>query len=115
MIEFITCFIFVLLFISVITWGVHITMVKGEGCEYGWGTYEQFKREFDKCNWHNGSYGEALVDYDKGGYIHASIYKFNNKGMIMRDPFSYWATCLYIRKHHRIIKPKRNTVNWNNN
>jgi hypothetical protein len=103
------------LFILLITWGVHISMVKGEFCPYGWATYSKFKREFDKYNWEwDKCFENSLFDYPSGGYIHASIFKFDYKGMIMRDPFSYFLSALYIRRYIRKnIKPyRKDKVKW---
>jgi competence protein ComGC len=104
--------ILTILIFLIVHWIVHISMVKNEGCKYGWGTFKRFKKEFDKYEWNNHGYSSSLFNYCEGGYIHADIYKFNNKGMIMRDPFSYLLSKIYIRKHCSYVKPKRNVVKW---
>jgi hypothetical protein len=97
------------------TWLVHISMVKGEDCDYGKGDFKAFKREFDKYNWSNdGFFENSLFDYHNGSKLHASIYKFNHKGMIMNNPIEYFKSVIHIRRYcKKHFKPKKNIVDWN--
>jgi hypothetical protein len=101
--------------ILTIGWGVHISMVKGENIPQGWASFKKFKREFDKYNWQwDGFWNNSLFNYSQGGYLHASIFKFDHKGMKMTDPISFLLSCLYIRKYIRTqIKPyRKDMVKW---
>jgi hypothetical protein len=115
-IGFLIAVFFVWLIFSMIIWGVHISMIRNDGCAYGWATYSKFKREFNKYTWNfDYIFTDSLFNYPEGGYLHASIYRFNNKGMIMRDPVSYLLSALYIRnyiKRNYKIPNKKNVVEW---
>ncbi|WP_442636515.1 hypothetical protein [Rossellomorea marisflavi] len=111
--------IFILTFITVtfsmIPWITHIQMVRDSGIDYGWANYKAFKREFAKYNWtHDGVYENSLFDYNNGCKLHASIFKFDYKGMIMYNPIEYLRSVLHIQKHFKSISsPKRKKVDWN--
>lgn len=95
-------------------------MMKEDSYKYsnGWGNYKKFKKEFNKYEWDlDNTFTDSLFNYSQGGYLHASIYRFDNKGMIMIDPISYLLSVIYINKYirkHRIkiVKIKKEIIKW---
>lgn len=103
------------IFALIINLIVHISMVISNTTYYGWSTYSKFKNEFNKHKWKHDSVNRySLFDRQNGGYLHASVIKYRNKGMIIRDPISFVLTQFYIRKFIKIHVPitKGNVVKW---
>ena len=88
---------------------VHIDMVKSNCKEYGYGTYDKFVENFKK-------YELTEMDYFRGSFenyhndskFHASIIKFNGKGMILgrKDLKRAQEYC------KKIADNGKNTVEW---
>lgn len=95
-----------------IEWCTHKDMVKTCTSAYGYGTYEDFKREFAKIDWkHNAMFTNSLFDHSNDSKCHASIIQFNGKGMIIKDPFSYLQVRMLIRQAVIDVQNK-NLVDW---
>lgn len=89
--------IMILIFYT-IHWSVHKTMTKNRTKNWGYGTFDNFKKEFHKYKWNATSdWPNSLFDYSTDSQIHASIYKFSGNGMVMRWR-DYWRATLYYRK-----------------
>ncbi|MDT0160387.1 hypothetical protein [Bacillus sp. AG4(2022)] len=83
------------LVLILVAWVVHIFMVKDHCKVSGKASYRNFKREFAKHKWEIREFKDSLFS-DTGGYIHADVFKFNDKGMYMKDPVSYVLCKLHI-------------------
>jgi len=76
-----------------INWSVHRDMVKSSANEWGKGNFDNFRTEFNKRKWERNKlfpyswFDQSNILYDQN-YIHASIIKFDGKGMIL-DFISY--------------------------
>ncbi|MET3505474.1 hypothetical protein [Halalkalibacter oceani] len=117
---FISVVFSVALIVSIISWSVHISMVKEQPEEYGYATFKKFKKEFDKCRWEiQGYHGKtianfALWDMRDGSKFGASIIQFQHKGMIMNNPLCWMRAVLYAKKTYDSLNMKKtkNTVKW---
>ncbi len=91
--------------VPLILWVVHISMTKEDvhSKSWGWGSYSLFLREFNKMkDWRSESWGYSLFcgnGYPRDGYLHASVIRFNQTGMVIRDPISYLRVQLFIRRY----------------
>lgn len=89
-----------------IPWQTHLDMTKDYSKVYGKANYKKFIEEFEKIDWNRDDWFEnSYFHYESDSKIHANIYKFNGKGMLMRTPYDYYRV-------YRYLKNKRNTVNW---
>lgn len=101
-------FIFVaLLIIGIylwVEWSTHLDMVNCNARNVGWGSYKDFKREFNKINWRwkeNFPTSVFCNSYFDENYsqFHANIIMFNDKGMKIRNPISFILCKRYVKKH----------------
>lgn len=115
-----TFFIF-LIGLSIILWKigdwlVHVSQVKDSSSVYGWGNYQKFIREFEKCEWDNedGEYKYSMWDRERGAKFHASIIEFNNIGMIINNPIDYVRVDMYVKKFYKnkFGVKKKNIHTW---
>lgn len=99
-----------------VDWLVHISMVKENGKAYGWASYKRFVEEFDKVDWKPDELFSGSLfskeNYSHKDKIHANIIQFNNKGMIIYDPFSYLLTKFYIKKWIKQNRPINKVKEW---
>ena len=80
-------------------WESHLRQTKTYTTQYGWGSFDKFKEEFDKCNWEwKPTWKYSLFDYDSDSEIHAGIIKFNGDGMLL-NPIDYVRARLYVKKY----------------
>jgi len=100
-----------LVIIYIMLWIVHIEMTKENTQKYGWGNYEKFLREFKKYNWENGGWEKSLFDYETNSQLHASIIKFEGKGMLL-DPISYLRTVIFVRRYIKNHIDEKEIVQW---
>lgn len=82
------------------------------GCEKGYGRYVDFVREFKKSDLKpDDRWKGSMFSNDNSDYYHANIIRFDNKGMIIRNPVELYMVKLYVINHLR--KNKRSQrVNW---
>ena len=84
--------VIVCILMFLVSYSVHRSQVLDEGVGWGYGNFEDFIREFNKRQWEkDGTYKKSFFGVgDRHGldHIHASIIKFDGKGMIL-DPISY--------------------------
>lgn len=91
-----------------VSWTVHLSQNKDQHKPYGWGTYKQFMREFEKYGkWtidnvnENSFFGEIVSpEYrtrDSKYYIHAGIIQFDNRCMNLY-PLSYFRVRCFLKK-----------------
>lgn len=70
-----------------ISWSIHRSMTVDEGPQWGYGTYRQFLVQYDRQDWEDvskwGNWSDSLFCHETGSKIHASIIKFNGKGMVL--------------------------------
>jgi len=80
---------------------IHIAQVRDDCKIYGKASFETFLKEFNKRNWERQSmYPESFFGKDNNSNkIHASIIKFDDKGMIMKNTLEYWKFKKFIKKH----------------
>ncbi|GLI82536.1 hypothetical protein ANABIO32_02230 [Rossellomorea marisflavi] len=105
--------ILIIALFSLVPWLAHISMVQGSGLDYGWTNYNTFIKVFDKYEWTNDPvYKNSLFHDEDGSRIHANIYRFGHKGMIMRSPVDYYRSVFHIKKQYNEVKPK-NKIDWN--
>ncbi len=107
--------IYIFYLLLTVNWRVHIQMVKDNTDNYGWGNYNSFVREFRKQNWtFNKIWNESLFDRDNNSEIHANIFKFNGKGMILPF-FDYMKATKFVKEYikENFISNSKETVNWN--
>lgn len=111
---FVVCLVIITI-IAIICWGVHISMVKCETSNWGWGSIKNFKKEFNKyTNWSNEDWGgHSLWDRKSNCKIHADIVLFNGIGMIMRTPIDYLLMHLFLRCKIKELKGGQLHYNWN--
>lgn len=89
----------ILLYIGVLSFTgclVHIKMNKDDSqiIKNIKGNYKKFVEEFNKQNWEYNNYFESFFVYDYNEWkqiskVHASIYMFNNIGMIIYNPIDF--------------------------
>lgn len=92
----------------------HVEQVKDYCDEFGYGNWNDFMSEFAKVEWTRNSRNRDSFWGDKwqslgDTYIHASIIKFNKKGMIL-DYWSFIKFEIFLRRN-KYPKAKA-TVNW---
>lgn len=122
--ELISVFLFLFIAIILAVWLAHVMMVRDEGIDYGWASYDRFKKEFNKVDWRyeedfkRSLFGhEERLTFTNRDMYHAGVIKFNYKGMIMYDPISYFMSGLYVRSYikknglrRKKYKMKRNKI-----
>lgn len=99
----------ILLFTSVILlihWFIHrsqtIEYSRESGSIWGYGGFEDFIREYSKCEWSRdrlwpeSHFGEGDTHFQN--YIHAGIICFDGKGMVL-DPISYVLFLYWVYKN----------------
>ncbi|EGL17730.1 MULTISPECIES: hypothetical protein [unclassified Paenibacillus] len=99
-------FIFIVIIITVAAfvstdWLTHITMTKSHTDTYGYGSYTQFVKQFDKYAWSHESFGngESLWNREYSCEFHANIIKFESKGMILKSPFALYRAKRYVKRY----------------
>jgi hypothetical protein len=115
-------FIFLIILVAIfiiallISYFVHIEMVKTDRFEYGYGTFKQFLKHFTKYDWKWDSRWESSLEYEwPTTRIHADIFSFEGKGFIFNNPISYLRAKLYIRQYIKNkFKPSQppNKIDW---
>lgn len=84
---------------------VHVYMTKTSTINSGRADFKTFKKHFDSFDWVDSKmYKESLFDRnDKATKIHANIFMFNGKGMVMKNHIAY-------NKAKKLIKLKLNEL-----
>jgi hypothetical protein len=95
------------------SWDIHRDMTISNTDSWGYATFKVFKVFFDKFDWDRDiSYPESYFgkedDYNKNK-IHASIIKFNNKGMVLY-PWSYIRFSYWLKKNS--YSKRKHKSNW---
>lgn len=80
-----------------VDWLIHLSMTKDEKTDYGWGSFEDFKREFGKYNWNSGAYDESTWDRQNNCKFHANIVVFNGVGMLLKSPIAFYKVKKYVK------------------
>jgi hypothetical protein len=101
-------------------WISHLEMTRSDRYPCGWGNYRTFKREFYKKEWKaNIAWKSSLFNKDEDlyghdhNYLHAGIFKFDGKGMMMRTPWDYILANLLIRKEaKKQLVAQKVKVDW---
>lgn len=94
-------------------WRYHQTATKDNVEIYGRGSFEDFKREFNKREWVMDDWKDSLFTPDHsyvkntGSIIHAGIIAFDAKGMVL-DYSDYAKAMKYVKKY---IKQKGLNMN----
>jgi hypothetical protein len=109
----------VALIVVIACWAAHLEMTRSRNYPCGWGTYRTFKREFHKLKWKaNPSWESSLFNGEDGcgyndNYLHAAIFKFGGRGMMMRTPWDYILASLLIRKEaKKLLYKQSNKIKW---
>lgn len=91
-------------FVTLVGWTVHRSQVDAFTKTWDYATFEQFKKQFNKCPWKEGSRGwnGSLFDYDSDSQIHADILQFDGKGMKL-SYFGWIAFLFFMRKNYKNI------------
>jgi hypothetical protein len=102
-----------------VSYSTHKDMVRTSTRQYGYGTFEDFKREFAKRKWiYRSLWRDSLFgsddSYDCGNKLHASIIEFDGKGMMIKNSIEYLKVRIYIAEAVRIAK-NRDLVDWSDN
>src|SRR5690606_27286010 len=98
--------------VFMVNWFIHIHMTVSYSDQYGWSGYSRFKQKFSEYEWRcENGYRYSLFANGYTNEVHASIIKFDNKGMVMIDPVSFLLTQLYVRKYIK-NNYKKNVVKW---
>lgn len=84
--------------------------------EYGWGTFEDFKIMFDRQDWERSDIFKNSLFVRNGLYndiskIHAAIYKFEGKGMLL-NPITYYKSKIYIKNYIEEKEGTKKCVDW---
>ena len=88
-------------------------MTKDSVDEYGWGNFKNFKKEFEKREWfYESLFPDSLFGYDHyKTKIHASIVKFDNKGMLL-NPIAYLKMLIFKKKYINENFKSDEIINW---
>lgn len=108
-------FLMVFLGFLCIPWLTHREMTKDYTSQYGVGSYKDFVRQFKKVKWTRSRYNikSSIFSEDQTDSYHASVIKFNGRGMIIKDPVSYAFVVLYVRKYIKTtFEDKRKVNEW---
>ena len=106
----------ILLILFLVPWIVHLDMSKGErDCEaIGYGNFNTFIKEFNKINWEfDCEFEKSLFLRKEKSKIHATIFKFNNKVMIMRSPVDYHRAERYAKQYIKNNFSHKSKINKN--
>lgn len=95
-----------------IPWQVHKSQVKNHCHTYGYANYQKFIEEMNKHKWEQRGWKDSLFDYQNKSEIHASVFKFEDKGMIMRTPVDYFRASVFIKKYIGETFNKKNIIKW---
>lgn len=96
----------VFLIVISIDWLIHLSMTKDEKKDYGWGTFEDFKREFGKYTWDNEGDDDGMWDRKNNGKFFANIVLINGVGMLLRSPIAFFRAKRFVKgriKHEENI------------
>lgn len=107
-----------ILLVYFMAWIVHYTMCTDACSQYEYATFKQFMNTFNECEGsfkYDKSFPNSIFiekqnnKYKDECFIHASIIKFDNKGMIIK-PYEYWKFLLW--KHQYLKDYKPNKIDW---
>lgn len=120
MVEFVVIFIVMFvafmfyIFFFRIDWETHIEMTEKQGVDYGWGSFADFKREFDKYEWDSRGWKESGWDRENNSEFHASIVVFNGKGMLLKSPIDWYKASSYAKNHikSKIVDNRVRNYDW---
>lgn len=110
----------IIIVVSIITflffllgWTVHLSIMNGQSRDFGWGSFNDFKREYNKRVWQrDNKYRRShfgVGDCYSSNYIHAGIIRFNNVGMKL-DFKSHVLFTFWVVKN----RLKRTNMKFNN-
>ena len=115
MLNFVFCFIFIIMLMFFGEMFLHIIFVKFYNI-YGYGSYKKFLKQFNKISEWNISIRGSF--YGKNSSISSgllgvvdSIY-FNNRYMLILNPIDLIRISIFIKKYKKENKPKRQICKW---
>ncbi|WP_310877020.1 hypothetical protein [Priestia megaterium] len=88
-------------------------MTKLEQIPYGKAGYRKFKREFKKREWSKMKNIEGGLE-SENSKLHASMFIFDGKGMMIHNPISYSLCKLKQKRQYKRLERKEslNKVKW---
>jgi hypothetical protein len=96
-----------------------MSMTKSEYHRCGYGNFKKYKREFNKYNnwttnslFPNSLFGGGDFDERLNYYLHASIIKFDGKGMVLWNPIRASLYRRSVIKKMIVAKIKKERVVW---
>jgi hypothetical protein len=97
-----------------ISWIIHLSMTSDSSIKSGWASYSTFKKWFHNYEWEGSNiYKGSLWNGQIKCTYHAGIIKFEDIGMKINDPFSYFLVLIYVRKYIKNYN-KNNVFNFQN-
>lgn len=117
--EFLISFLIAIIIVGIIlllaNWAAHVSMTKDNCKKYGWGTFKDFKIMFDRQDWEIDEKFQSLFVYDyyldTKSKIHADIYKFEGKGMLL-NPIAFYRSKIYIKNYIEDNVGSKKCVKW---
>lgn len=92
--------VILVLILMTIDWIVHLSMTAEGSIKSGWGSYSTYKGWFHNYEWKGDNvYRGSLWNREMKCAYHAGIIKFEDIGMKINDPFSYFLVRIYTRKY----------------
>jgi len=83
-------------------YGIHKSMVKSHCDEYKKVSSNEFIEKFNSVEWvHESYFKDSLFSFEHDSEIHASIFKVNKVGYIIKNPFEYYKVIKYINNFKR--------------
>lgn len=81
-----------------VVWSTHAEMTRTNSDGWGYGTRAQFWQQFHRHKWERGrDWPKSWFDYSTDSEIHASIIRFDGKGMVLR-PWDYWRVTRALKR-----------------
>lgn len=89
-----------LFILLIVDWIIHISQTKCFSKHYGYGSFKDFRKQFQKYNWSNDNvFRYGLWDRENKCEFHASIVKFNDIGMILKNPIDWLLVRIFVFKY----------------
>lgn len=100
------------LILITIDWIVHLSMTSDGSIKSGWASYSTFKKWFHNYEWKGDNvFKGSLWNRGMKCTYHAGIIKFEDIGMKINDPFSYFLVRIFARKYIKNYN-KNNVFNF---
>ncbi|PIH59137.1 hypothetical protein [Paenibacillus sp. LK1] len=88
------------LLLITIDWMIHLSMTLDGSIKSGWASYSTFIKWFHNYEWKGDNvFRGSLWNREMKCTYHAGIIKFEDVGMKINDPFSYFLVRIYTRKY----------------